>query len=152
MRRKEKEIKDFKSIEKIILKAKVCRLGLSLNNTPYIVPLSFGYKDKTIYLHCAKQGKKVDILKQNNNVCFEFDIGYALEVSEKACDWGIKFQSVIGLGTASFIENIEAKREGLDIIMQNYTDKTFEFPEKNVNGAMVIKIDIEEISGKQSGY
>jgi len=50
MRRKEKEITDLKSIEEIITRSKVCCLGLSLNDIPYVVPLSFGYKNKTIYL------------------------------------------------------------------------------------------------------
>ena len=45
MRRKDKEILDKKEIESIIKKAGVCRLGLSDNNIPYIVPLNFGYRD-----------------------------------------------------------------------------------------------------------
>ena len=152
MRRKDKEITDIKEIEEIISKSKVCRLALSLDNTPYVVPLSFGYKDKIIYFHSAKQGKKVDILKANNKVCFEFDIDHELVESEKGCSWGMKFRSVIGFGEASFIESIEEKQKALDIIMQNYTDKTFLFEEKRLNSTLVWKIDIEQITGKKSGY
>ena len=152
MRRKDKEITDIKEIEEIISKSTVCHLALSLDNTPYVVPLSFGYKDKIIYFHSAKQGKKVDILKANNKVCFEFDIDHELVESEKACSWSMKFRSVIGFGKAYFIENMEEKQKALDIIMQNYSDKTFLFEEKRINSILVGKIDIKEITGKKSGY
>ena len=71
MRRKDKEIKDKEVIESIIKRATVCRIALSENNVPYIVPLSFGYKDNCLYFHSAPEGRKIDIIKQNNNVCFE---------------------------------------------------------------------------------
>jgi len=152
MRRKDKEITDIKSIEEIINKATVCRLALTLDDTPYIVPVCFGYSAETIYFHSAKEGKKVDIIKKNNRVCFECDIDHELVESEKACNWGMKFKSVIGFGKASFVENIEEKQEALGIIMQNYTDKTFLFPEETLNSTLVVKIDIEQIAGKTSGY
>jgi len=152
MRRKDKEITDIKSIEEIISKAKVCRVALSFDDAPYVVPVCFGYRAETIYFHSAREGKKIDIITKNNSVCFEFDIDHELVESEKACNWGMKFRSVIGFGKASFIENREEKQEALDMIMQHYTDKTFLFPEENVNSIVVVKIDIEQISGKKSGY
>ena len=151
MRRKDKEIIDIKEIEEIIMNAKVCHLGLSIDNIPYVVPLSFGYENKTIYLHSAKQGKKIDILKQNNKVCFEFNIDNEIKESDKGCKWGVNFRSVIGFGKAYFIENIEEKQKALNTIIKNYTDKIFELPEKNVSNTLLVKITIEQITGKQSG-
>jgi uncharacterized protein len=152
MRRKEKEITDSKIIDQIIKSAEVCYLGLSYKDIPYVVPLSFGYKENAIYLHSAKKGKKIDILKQNNKVSFVFNIDNEIEESEKACNWGVNFKSIMGFGKASFIEDNEEKQKALNIIIQNYTGKTFELPEKNINGTLLIKIDIEKITGKQSGY
>ncbi len=152
MRRKEKEITDIKSIEEIIDKANVCRLAMSIDDYPYVVPVNFGYQDKIIYFHSAKEGKKVDILKQNNKVCFEFDIDHELVESEKGCNWGMKFRSVIGFGKTSFIEKTEKKQKALKIIMQQYTAKQFDFPTKQLNNTLVWKIVIEQITGKKSGY
>ncbi|PID57865.1 hypothetical protein CSB45_06515 [candidate division KSB3 bacterium] len=75
MRRKDKEICDIQQIEAIITASTVCRLGLCLHGRPYVVPLNFGYNDRTIYLHSAQKGKKLDILRQNPRVCVEFDLG-----------------------------------------------------------------------------
>ena len=90
----EKEVKEKSDIEAIIRQSIVCRLAMSENNRPYLVPLCFGYKDNALYFHGAGQGKKIDILKNNPNVCFEFDIGAATVQAEDACFWGMKFQSV----------------------------------------------------------
>jgi uncharacterized protein len=150
MRRKDKEITDIKSIEEIINRAKVFRLALSLDDTPYVVPLCFGYRDKIIYFHSAREGKKINILKKNNKVCFEFDIDYELVESENSCKWGMKYRSVIGFGRVTVIENLDEKQEALGIIMGNYSEKTFQFPENMVNATLVAKIDIEQMSGKFS--
>lgn len=152
MRRKEKEIANIKDIEDIIMKAKAFHLGLCLDNTPYVIPMSFGYKNKVIYFHSATEGKKIEILKQNNQVCFEFNIDNELVKSEKGCNFGMKFRSVIGFGKACFIEALKEKQKALDIIMHQYSEKTFEFPEKQVNSTLVCKIEIEQMTGKQSGY
>ena len=150
LRRKEKEITKTDEIESIIRKSKVCRLGLADDVWPYIVPLCFGYRNNALYFHTAKEGRKIEILKRNNQVCFEFDTQTDLKPGEKACAWGMKYRSVIGYGTALLIENPEQKREGLDIIMAQYADGAFEYSQKAFKEALVIKVEIESMTGKKS--
>lgn len=152
MRRKEKEITEKSAIEAIIHKSVVCHLGLSDGNNPYIVPLCFGYQDRTIYVHGSLKGKKNDIIQKNQNVCFEFDINTEILEAENACDWGMKYQSVIGFGKASFLKDLDEKRKALNIIMSQYSDQPFQFPENALNGTAVIKIEIASMTGKQSGF
>jgi nitroimidazol reductase NimA-like FMN-containing flavoprotein (pyridoxamine 5'-phosphate oxidase superfamily) len=150
LRRKEKEITDKSEIESIIRKSLVCRLGLADDGSPYIVPLCFGYKDNSLYFHSAKEGRKIEILKRNNDVCFEFDDNLEVQAGKAACDWGMKYRSVIGYGTASFIEDPEEKRKALDVIMAQYADGDFEYSEKLFEEALVIKVDISSMTGKKS--
>ena len=150
MRRSEKEITDKLAIEKIINASLVCRLALSDGNQPYIVPLCFGYQDKTLYFHSALEGKKIDILKKNNRTCFEFDVNSEIIKAEKACKWGMKYQSVIGFGKAVLVENIAEKKKALNIIMNHYSDRDFQFTDKAIKKIAVIKIEIEGMTGKHS--
>ena len=153
MRRKEKEIKSKKELEKIISDAKVIRLALTDNIFPYILPLNFGYKDNVFYIHSAKEGKKIDIIKKNNNVAFEIDIENKLITNELACKFTMDYKSILGNGKAIIIDNEEEKVEGLNIIMNQYSNnKKFNFEKKIVDKIYIIKILINEISGKQSGY
>ena len=151
MRRKEKEITEKSEIEAVIHKSIVCRVGFSEDNIPYVVPLSFGYQDNTIYVHGSLKGRKINILHKNPNVCFEFDINAEIVASENACEWGMRYQSVIGFGKASFVDDPEHKQKALNIIMKKYSGRSLQFPENAINGTAVIKIEIIGITGKQSG-
>ena len=152
MRRKDKEISDESGIEAIIKKADVCRIGMVNGNKPYIVPLCFGYHDNVLYFHGSLKGQKFDILRINPNVCFEFDLITKAVESENACDWSMKYQSVIGFGKAVFIENSDEKRKALSIIMGQYSDRPFQFPENKLKATTVIEVKIESMTGKHSGF
>jgi len=152
MRRNEKEIIDNSAIEAIIKKALVCRLGMSEGNVPYIVPLCFGYKDNTLYFHGALEGRKINVLRKNQSVCFEFDVDVEVVKKEKACSWGMKYQSVIGFGRAFLIDDIHEKKDALDIIMDQYANQSYDFDDNFLQAASVIKVEIDKMTGKQSGF
>jgi len=152
VRKKEKEITAHAAIDSIIQKSIVCRLGLSENNRPYIVPLCFGYRDHTLYFHTAREGKKIEILRKNNQVCFEFDIDQELVTSDQACKFDMKYQSVIGFGRASLVEDPDSKQKALNVIMGHYADQSYTFPDDILRKTGIIKVEIESISGKKAGY
>ena len=136
-----------------LLKKRRCAgLAWSTGKDPTWFPLSFGYRENTLYFHGALKGRKIDILKENPNVCVEFDVAVEAQKDVDACNWSMKFQSVIGFGKASIVEGLELKRQALGIIMAQYSDKTFAFPENKLNATAVIKVEIEKMTGKQSGY
>lgn len=152
MRRKEKEITNFKEIEAIIQKTEVCRLGLAVDNTPYIVPVFFGYENNCLYIHCAKEGRKLDMIRQNNTVCFEMEVDTKITTRDKpACQWSSTYCSVIGYGSAFILDNFQEKKLALDVIMRHYSDRTsFEYQEKAVEEVVIIKIIVEQMCGKKS--
>ncbi len=150
MIRKDKEIIELKEIESIIHRSKVCRLAICDESYPYIVPLCFGYSNHTLYFHSASAGKKIDLLKKNTRVGFEFDIDHKVKKSDKACHWGMQYKSVVGFGKATFILEPALKKKALDIIMQQYTKVPYQFKESKIKGTAVIKVEIEQITGKQS--
>ena len=150
MRRSEREIADRSAIEEIISRSKVCKLAMCDGRIPYIVPMCFGFKDNTLFFHSAPKGKKIDILKKNPNVCFEFDILTQVIQSAKACKWGMKYKSVIGFGTASFIAEDDLKRQAFDTIMNQYANGSFLYEEASLKSAIIIKVEIHSMTGKQS--
>lgn len=152
MRRKDKEMDDRTMIDSVIERAKVCHLGLCDDGIPYIVPMCFGYEDNTLFLHCAKEGRKIDFLKKNSTVCFEFETDCEVKIGDKPCSFSMRYRSVMGYGQASFVEDPEAKHKALEIIMRQYTQGQFSFPEEALGTIAIIKIRIAEITGKKSGY
>jgi uncharacterized protein len=151
MRRIEKQISDHQGLESIIHQAQVCRLALSDDNIPYIVPLCFGYADNAIYVHGALEGRKIDIIRKNPNVCVQFDSGIQILPAADGCKWGVGYRSVIAFGIACLIEDPPEKQKALDVIMRHYVDQAFQFPAKRIAATAVIKIAITHMTGKQSG-
>jgi len=155
MRRKDREINSIDEKLKIIAKCKVCRIGLSENNYPYIVPLNYGfsYNDEklTLYFHCATEGKKIDIIKKNNNACFEIDCDTQLVEGQKACDYGYEFKSIIGFGKIIFLDTKDEKTNGLNYLMKHQTGKDikYNYNEDELNNIIVLKLSVDEFTGKQ---
>ncbi|MDP4127761.1 MAG: pyridoxamine 5'-phosphate oxidase family protein [Bacillota bacterium] len=152
MQRKDKEITDQKAIEEIIKKAKVCRIAVSYESMSYIVPMNFGYADQTLYFHSSKEGLKLSILRENPQACFEMEIDIEIVPSEQPCNWTMRYQSVIGFGEVEFIENLDAKRDAMQIIMQHYTDEMISIEDAALSKVTLFKLKINKMMGKKSGY
>jgi len=151
VRKYKQEITDKKALEDILRRALVCRLGLSDDNTPYIVPVCFGYRDGRIYIHSAREGRKIDIIKKNNQVCFEVDVDVEPVPGEPACKWTIRYKSVIGFGTASLVDNRDEKIHALNVIMDHYSGAgSYEFEPLPVDLTAIIRIEIHSMTGKRS--
>lgn len=153
MRRRDREIVDSAELESIIGAATVCRLAMSEDDRPYIVPLCFGYKDGNLYFHSAEEGKKLEMLRSNSYVCFEMDIDHEVVRADLPCDSEMKYRSVIGFGRASFVDEVEEKRMALDIITSHYSEgnaeETYVYPEQKLARTVIIKVKIESLTGKK---
>ena len=149
MRRKDREIKDLNAIDGVIARCKVCRIALCEDGQPYVLPLNFGYDGRNIYLHSAHDGKKIEIIKQNNRVGFEFDILYEIITAETPCEWGTNYESVVGTGIAEFIESEKEKANALECILNQYGGSFNGFKNTAISSVTVIKVAIVSLSGKK---
>jgi len=153
MRRADREIPEITLIEEIIQKADVCRVALANENIPYIVTMNFGYNpapEQKLFFHCANVGRKLDMIRKNNYVCFEMDTDHEIYGGEKGCDWGMKFRSVVGFGIISIVTEREAKIQGFNCIMTHYGgEKEYTYDEKVLSRTTVLQLDINEIFGKR---
>lgn len=68
MRRKKQELTEKQCLD-ILRRAKTATLALSGDDGyPYSVPMNFVYEDGKIYFHGAKEGHKIDAIKNNPKV------------------------------------------------------------------------------------
>lgn len=150
--RREREITDMNKILEILDKAKVLHLGLVDGDEPYVVPMNYGYtweNDKlTLYLHGARRGRKLDVIRANNKVFFEMECDIVPFEGEVACKYGITYASIMGRGKAQISEDPEEKMKALSVLMKTQTGKDFEFNEKLVSVVAVIKIEVSDFTAK----
>lgn len=152
MRQFDKLITDTKIIEKILNESSICRIGFSVKGEAHIVPVNYGYKNNTIFIHSAPEGRKIDFIKENNKICFELELEHEIIKGKSACDWTTKYRSIIGYGLISIVNDKIEKVAGLDVIMAKYGGPSKNnYNDKNLEKMVLLKIEIDSLTGKQSG-
>ena len=154
MRRADREVKDTGELIDIIEMSRVCHVAMIDDGIPYIVPLSFGYEmaedGLVLYFHSAKEGRKIDVLHKNSNVCVEISIQQKLVIDKKVpCRSGCGYASVIGNGKAEFLTDTEEKRHALSILMKHQSGMDLVFDEKQADSVCVFRIVVKKFSGKR---
>ena len=152
MRRADREVTDVDGMIDIIDHCKVCHIAMTDGKWPYIVAMNFAYSYENgqlvIYLHSAKEGKKLDLLKKDNRVTFEMDCGHNFILYEERMSCTMGYESVIGHGTVEFLPE-EEKLDGLKILMRHYHAEDFKFNTKPVKVTTVMRMTILDMTGKR---
>ncbi len=152
MRRQEGEITSPDVVRSILHRGRLLYLAMVDEGRPYVLPLSYGYDGTSIYLHCAPEGRKLDILRHFPHVCFTISVDEELVRGDRPCDCSFCYRSVIGEGTVHFVEGEDEKRRGLDALMGQYGGEGGEYPAESLARTTILRIDVASLSGKQSGY
>lgn len=150
VRRQDKYVEDKAWMEEIMRRGQVINLALcGEDGWPYLLPMSYGWKDGTIYLHGAAEGKKIDMLAANPRVCFNVALDIEVVRNPNPSQYTMKYRSVTGLGQVVTLTDLEDKNKAMRALMQHY-----EGPYEDMGPALlkiwVAKIVIESMTGKSS--
>ena len=152
MTKREYQVTDEGQIRAILDAAKVLRLGLAVDNVPYIYPMNYGYTlekgELKLYLHSAVKGNKLELLRKNPNVCFELDCDLQPFEGRVACQYGLAYSAISGRAKAVLVEDVEEKMEAMSILMKTQTGGDFQFSERLVSIVAVIRLDVTEFNAK----
>lgn len=150
MRLKEREITNFNEIADVFNRAETIRLGLHGDVYPYVVPLSFGFEAEngkiTVYVHGAAEGFKHELLAKNNCVCVETDIFHRYTQTEHSIT--TEYESVIGFGKAETVTGEDAAK-GMDLLLAHCGFKGYEYDKTALKYVRIIKIELNEVTGKR---
>ncbi len=158
--RKVYEIKDESLIQNILEDVEYGTLAICSDNKPYSLPLNFVSINKEIFFHGAKKGKKIDIIKDNNNASFSVVESYSQLPSYFSTDTGNAspathmFKSIIIDGTIEFMEDYKQKANALEFLMQKYQKEggykplNDEIYKKIINATFLYKLVPQKTSAK----
>lgn len=153
MRRKDREITSVLEIIEVMKKCDVCRIALHDNDYPYIIPLNFGMKVEgeqiTLYFHGAGEGKKYELIRRDNRASFEMDCSHKLVADREGCRCTMGYESVVGRGRIEIAAE-EEKEEALRALMKQYHEGEFSFQKEVSDQTTVMKLVVEEVTGKRN--
>ena len=115
---------------------------------PYTIPLDFLYSDGHIYFHCAKEGHKLDAIRQYDKVSF-----CVLSEARKEPDsWWFHIDSVVCFGRIQTVCDATRKDYILRRLGAKYFPPDYDLEadmNRNAPNAHVLDLQIEHISGKR---
>lgn len=125
---------------------------LNEDGSPYVIPVHFVYINEKIYIHGLPKGKKIDNINNDSRVSLcAYDMkGLLLDEDEDPCDTNTEYESVVIMGNAAILDDLDTKKIALGEVIKKYTphlsDK--EIPMNMLKGTAVIELEIKEITGK----
>jgi len=136
-------------LDQFLTCARVGRIGISLEDGPYIVPVGFGYMDGKIFFHTCNSGLKMRVLRRNPKVSFEVD--------ETISDTSM-YKSVMIFGQAEIIDDKEDMIPYLQKLIDKYRvpkgfDEYMNMPgrdrEKELEDVRICVITPKKITGRK---
>lgn len=150
MRRKRQQLSDSESIE-MLKKATSGTLALlGDGGYPYAVPISYVYEEGKLYFHSAKEGHKVDAIRDCDKASFcvidKDDVH-----PEKYTTF---FRSVIAFGKIHIVEDEAEKLRIARLLGNRYNPNQDEALQKEIEHGfarmLAIRFDIEHMTGKEA--
>lgn len=151
--RQDREITDSNVFQSILENGKYGVVGLSKNDEPYVVTLSYGYDkvENTLYFHCAKKGQKIDFIKANPRACVTIieDNGFDDETCEHS------YKSLIVRGKIELVQDREEIDRGIRLMIHQLEKRDIDkllskltTTDKHYLRLQMLKMKIESITGK----
>lgn len=149
MRRKDREM----STEFARMVADKCEYAvlsmIDSEGMPYCIPVSIVREKDTVYFHCAKEGKKIDAMRRNPEVCIAC-VGDTCRMQDK---FTTKYESAVICGTAAEVLSDEEKIHALRLLCERHTPANMQaFDEaitRSLSRTAIWKVQIRSITGKQ---
>lgn len=150
MRRIKQQVSDAEC-KKILLEEKRAAFSvIGENGYPYTIPVNFYFdeSDNCIYLHGAREGHKIDAIKECNKVCFTtWNQGF-----KKDDNWEWNVTSVVVFGKVKFLDDSTIIKDKLRKLAAKYYPTREEIEEEMssqaINRVQMLAIDIEHMTGK----
>ncbi len=156
MLKKDREVRNIEEIYSIISACKVMRIAMHDEPSPYIVPLSFGCELSDgkiiLYAHSATQGKKLELLRANPQVCVEFDNFICTQIAADKSDATTRYESVIGRGRLEELQPLQDKKHAMQCMSVHYGIEREYSAEscKIYDRTAVFRIVLDEVTGKRN--
>ena len=117
------------------------------NGYPYAFPIDFVYDGGRLYFHCAKEGHKLDALKNCDKVSFcVMNEGF-----RKEGEWALNISSVVVFGRAKIMTDSGRILEKLRLLGNKYypSDGDVEREiERTLSRVCMLELEIDHMTGK----
>jgi nitroimidazol reductase NimA-like FMN-containing flavoprotein (pyridoxamine 5'-phosphate oxidase superfamily) len=142
------------TINAILDEGIVCHVGLQTDmGYPVVIPLAYGRVDDTIYLHGSAASRIFRSSRKDGvEICMTVTFVDGLVVARSTYNTDINYRSVVIIGNAREVRDLDEKRTGLDALVDHIIPgRSLDArppTEKELRSTMLLKLPISEASAK----
>lgn len=153
-RLREKGSRDFELACEIIDTSRICHVGFTLEQQPYVVPMALGRDEDQLLLHGSVVSRLMKNLAGGLQCCVTITHLDGLVLARSAFHSSMNYRSLMVFGIAEAITAAVAKARGLDILTEHLAPgrlaEVRASTRKELNATTLLSLPIKEFTVKIS--
>jgi len=145
-------IYDRETVYQILDEGLVCHVGFVSDGQPFVIPMNYGRSGDHLYLHGSVASRMLRRLDEGVPVCLTVTLLDGLVFARAIFNHSMNYRSVVVLGTATRVEDVKEKLEGLRAISEHIAPGRWKDArptnETELKATLVLRLPIQEFSGK----
>jgi len=152
VREPDRGVYDRETVYRILDEAFLCHVGFIVDGQPFVIPMSFGRKVDSLYIHGSAASRMLRQMKQGVPVCVTVTLLDGLVLARSVFNHSMNYRSVVILGKATLVENPEEKLAALRVLSEHILpgrwDDARRPNERELKATSVLRVPIQEFSAK----
>ena len=110
---------DRATVYSILDEAIVCHAGFVVDGRPFVIPMTYGRRGDTLYLHGSVASRILRSLSGGIDVCVTVTLLDGLVLARSVFHHSLNYRSVVVFGTASEVVSAEEKLDALEALTEH---------------------------------
>jgi nitroimidazol reductase NimA-like FMN-containing flavoprotein (pyridoxamine 5'-phosphate oxidase superfamily) len=110
---------DFNLACEVLDAGKVCHVGFTLDDQPYVVPMSYARRDDQLLIHGSIASRLVKNLASGLRCCITVTHYDGLVYARSTFNSSMNYRSVMVFGVAHVIEDLDEKRRSIQALVDH---------------------------------
>ena len=148
----ERGSQDLKLACDIIDKARICHVGFTLEEQPYVVPMALGRDGDEVLLHGSVVSRLITNLAAGLPCCVTVTHLDGLVLARSAFNSSMNYRTLMVFGAARLVSDSEEKKRGLDVLVEHLAPGRLAelraSTRKELNATTLLKLPLKTFSIK----
>jgi hypothetical protein len=151
-RRSTRGVYDKAQVHAILDQGFLCHIGFVIDGQPYVIPTAYARSEDEVYIHGAPASRVMGVAHRELDMCLTVTLMDALVVARSAFHTSINYRSVVVLGKARQLTDLEEKRKALRLFTNHLIPGRWEQAkqptEQELKATGVLALPLDEVSAK----
>jgi len=151
-RRAMRGVYDKAQVHAILDQGFLCHIGFVIDGQPYVIPTAYARSGEQVYIHGAAASRVMGVAHRELDMCLTVTLIDALVVARSAFHTSMNYRSVVVLGKARPVTDLEEKREALrrftNHVIAGRWEQAKQPTDQELKATGVLALLLDEVSAK----